>query len=350
MQKTMRVLTFILAALCAAGAVAQTRIQEPNWRLAEAVEAASEVDLNANLAPLFSLARAGSSDELLSALLALEQREDWPEPARERVLQAFAQGLGEMPPGSVDHRVLNYLAAFEPRTLVPNPDYPLAGVPLYNVSASASGARAAWRRAGAARRAEILTSRGPEAWLDAWAGADAVERRGFVDSLERSSPGWLKAIGDAALQRSVEEHAAAPVAARAAILLDDREMLHGAMREVRGPELTEILRSAADALDAADRVALLESTLHDAPAESGALAMAILAPGLVHQAAVQDALFATLGDPGLGSSAALVLSRSGDESIRRRLSELAQTGQSVAARRAALAREAWQGDRPGNER
>ena len=345
----MRVLILILALLFTAGAGAQTRIEAPNWSLGEAVHAAAGVDVNAALAPLFDLARAGSSDELLAALLALEQREDWPEPARERVLQAFTQGLGDMPPGSVDQQVLDHLAAFEPRTLVPNPDYPLAGVPLYNVPAAAAGARSAWRRADAARQAEILTSQGTEAWLDAWVDADSIEKRGFVDNLERSSPGWLKAIGDAALHRSVEEHAAASVAARAGILLDDREMLQGALRDVRGPDLTEILRSAAGTLDAADRAALLESTLHHAPAESGALAVAMLAPGLVHQAAVQDALFAALGDPGLGSSAALVLSKSGDEAIHRRLSELAQTGQGVAARRAALAREAWQGDRPGNE-
>jgi hypothetical protein len=51
----------------------------------------------AELRPLFERARAGRDDELLQRLQRIAGNESWPQPARERILHAFALGLGDLP-------------------------------------------------------------------------------------------------------------------------------------------------------------------------------------------------------------------------------------------------------------
>ena len=46
-----------------------------------ALEAAGSIDTQTELKPLFQLAREGKDEQLLLALLAVEQRSDWPRSA-----------------------------------------------------------------------------------------------------------------------------------------------------------------------------------------------------------------------------------------------------------------------------
>jgi hypothetical protein len=120
-------------------AVPGPRWVEPNWTQQAALQAAGEVDLVTELGPLFERARAGRDADLRRQLEAVTANEKWPLPARERLLHAFALGLGDLPPGAAGPESLAYLLDYRPRTLVPHEDHASAGVPLFNVPAAAAG-------------------------------------------------------------------------------------------------------------------------------------------------------------------------------------------------------------------
>jgi hypothetical protein len=351
----------LLALLTALPLRAQDAMPAPNWARQDALQAAGAVDALAELKPLFERARAGRDDDLLELLQRVAGAEQWPQPARERILHAFALGLGDLPPGSVGPRVLDYLLAWQPRTRVPHPDNELVGVPLFDVGAAATGAVNAWaRQSGQEAARSLLAKHGEdpgaapgstqpstqastpasnwtENWVDAYRAAGPARRQGFADALDDASPVQLRALAAAALGALAEAPDLTPVAVRCAVRLTDAALLRQAIVAGRGPGLASALQWAGHTLGETERIELLQGLARDAAPTSAALAIAALAPGLLQYPEVANLLFELLGDPALGAAAALALSRSDSPEVRERLAGLASGGGDLAARRAALA-------------
>ena len=97
-----------------------------------------------------------------------------------------------------------------------------------------------------------------------------------------------------------------------------------------------MLRQLDQRLLPAEKQALLEFAINEAPAVNASLAIAAWWPGLRHVDTVRDLLVQKLADPELGSAAALALARDPDLQTIRVLQQTAK-GDSLAARRAQIA-------------
>lgn len=310
-------------------------IPGPNWARRDALQAAATIDALAELKPLFEHVRAGQDDELLQRLQRIAGNQQWPQPARERILHAFALSLGDLPPDSVGPDVLGYLLAWRPQTRVPHADNELVGVPLFDVADAAAGAVNAWERQ--AGRGSAKSSDWATHWTGAYLAAGPARRQGFVDALDAASPDQLRELAAAALDGLAQTPDLTLVAARCSILLADSALLRQILASGHGPGLAAALQWADAALPESERIDLLQRLLHEAPPESAALAIAALAPGLLQHPEVADRLFALLADPALGAAAALTLSRSDSPAVQGRLAGLAAAGDDLTARRAAIA-------------
>jgi hypothetical protein len=253
----------------------------PNWQRAEALLAGEQPGSREILSSLYGLARAGQGDALLREIIAIENAAALPEPARDRILFELATALGDFDPFLSGRQALDYLRERPPLARVPHEENPGLGVPLYNVRAAAAGSLAAWAR--------------------------------------------------------LESPTHAGAAARAAEPLRDSESFLGFISAASGPEIAGHIRWAVEVFDPSELESIVLAVPRMADTATASLLIAELSPRLVFHPAVTDLMFDLLDHPGLGSSAALALARSGDESVLRRLSDVAATGNGIAARRAALA-------------
>ncbi|RPH98168.1 MAG: hypothetical protein EHM68_05580 [Lysobacterales bacterium] len=353
-----RIITFclLLALATALPLQAQDTLPGPNWARRDALQAAAAVDVLAELKPLFEHVRAGRDDALLQALQRIAGAEQWPPPARERILHAFALGLGDLPTGSVGPGILDFLLAYRPQTRVAHPDTDLVGVPLFDIATATTGVVNAWeRQAGRDSARGLLPPRGADpGWASQWTGAylaaGPARRQGFADALDTASPEQVRELAAAAVDKLTRTPDMTLVAARCAMLLADSALLREVLATGRGPGLAAALQWADAALPESERIDLLQRLSHDAPPASAALAIAALAPGLLQHPEVADWLFALLADPALGAAAALTLSHSDAPAVQGRLADLAAAGDALSARRAAVAIEAARRTNAGGER
>lgn len=329
-------LIFLLVMLNATIALADNALPEPNWTAESAHRAAQRVVVHEALQPLFELARSGQKDELLERLRLIATQGDLPLPAREKILFQFAVGLGDLPVDSVSPTVLGFLLDYDSRTLLPHEDHQQYGVPLYNVRAAAAGAIRSWERRAAATEATKQLSQGTQAWLQAYLSGSETQRRGFEDALAALSPDQLRRLAGNAVSLLPGNPEITPIVAECAALLADADLFSELIQNGEGPSLANALRNAS-VLDLDEQLTLLSQAVLEAPATNAALAMARLAPELLHQRDAEDLLFALLGNADLGAAAALILSRSENPVILARLAETAKQTAGLSSTRARLA-------------
>jgi len=331
-------LTALLLSLAAWPLCAQTDFPQPNWSRPMAFEAAGTVDSQSALKTLFRLAREGKDEPLLQALASISQREDWPLPAREHVIHAFASGLGDLPPRRDITATLDYLLGYESLTLVPHEEHATAGVPLFNIRAATVGSLGEWERRSAEEVSLNRLQQGSEAWLDGWADAGKARRKGYIDSLQFATSGQLSELGAAAISRVPNNPPVAEIAARAGLLLADLQLFSHAVSAGSGAWIAPAFRQASKIFGDNENLLLLQYSMELAPEGTAALAMAELAPARLDQHDVAELMFRSLDHPKLGSAAALVLSRSSEPWVRARLERVAagEDGK-LASQRAGLA-------------
>jgi hypothetical protein len=308
---------------------------EPNWSREAAFAALSRSDSRPALAELFRLARQGDNSGLVAAIARIRANHEVNDPARDRLMHTFAAGLGDLPPGSVSQAVWDRLLSYRPATWVPDEHHPAVGVPLYNVRAAAAGSLNEWKRMSAWSEGERLLNGTDGAWITAWENADPARRRGLVDGLQGASPDRLSQLGRAALEGANDSPGLSAVAARAALLARDPDLFRRAVSH-GGPGLSAALRDAAGIFDAAATADILRHVMTTAAPETGALAMAQLAPPLLEEPEVAALMMESLAHRDLGSSAALVLAGSEDPVIHAELARLAKDGKALEKQRAAL--------------
>lgn len=315
----------------------QAAFPEPNWNRAMAVESVASVDTGKVLKTLYQSARSGASEQLLDKLLAVERNAAWPVPAREYIIWSFTLGLADLDVNTVSPEVLDYLSAYQPRTLVAHDDRDSVGVPLFNIRAAAMGVRHSWARRHGASKAELLLRNDPALWINTYIEADPAARRGFTDALDFASDEQLRDLARSAIERLADHPGLTAIAGKSALFLEDRKLLQLTLTLGSGPDLHHILRAVSWSLDAQDRKQLLLQTIHLGPDHTAGLAIAQLAPALLDDPEVRETMFGMLDHRNLGTSAALVLSSSPDPEIRRRLNTLAGGKLGLTSKRASLA-------------
>ncbi len=318
----------------------QAAFPEPNWGRALAVETAHSIDTDSVLKTLYQSARAGDNRQVLDALIAVEQNNDWPVPAREYIIWSFAIGLSDMDVNTVSPEVLEYLSAYQPQTLVAHDDRDNVGVPLFNISAAATGVRNAWARRQGGDKAEILLRNDPSLWINAYLGAGPAARRGFTDALDFASDEQLESLARSAIERLDGRPSLTAVAGKSALMLGDRSLLQQTLALGGGPDLHHVLKAASMNLKAEENRTLLVQVIRQGPEKVAGLAIAQLAPALLDDPAVRELMFKMLDSRKLGSSAALVLGSSTIPEIRDRLNKMAGSKEGLASQRASLAIDA----------
>jgi len=326
------ILTGMVSLLVSLPAAAADRIEAPNWDRDLALQTAVLNIDEAQLDGWFTMLRTGEGARLLGALKAFGDASILAAPARDRQLFLFTTGLAGFPAASVPSKLVEFLEACAPLTLVPHDENVSRGVPLFNIPAAAQGVEHGMQRQiGKLRSAELLRS-APEAWIAAYLSATAPARAGFLDALDNATPRQTSLLGMAALQALGEWPELFRPAARSALATADQAAIEKLIMVGANESLSSLLRSASARLPGEIQAQILLTAIQYAPAENAALAIGILAPGLDVVPEVTESLFDLLEDHALGSAAALALSRHLDPAVRERLRTLAADGSMVAGR------------------
>lgn len=337
MKRFSIILHTAVAAVAVTTAVHGSSLPGPTWKESEAVVAIESVDTARELRTLHELARMSDSDALLQRLAETGERSEWPAPAREFVLFSFARSLSDLPPGAVDARVLDLLAATRPEVRLAHPDDDRLGIPMFNIPAATAGARTEWRRQRASRQASERLARGADDWIDGFLAAGRAEREGFLDRLESADRRQVEDLAVVIDSRLENEYALAAAGAWAGILLHDADLYAHALSGRPPPGLAELARRATAAFDAALALRALSRLAAAAPDATTAVMVAEWAPTLLRSDEGTERLFELLDDDGLGLAAALAIARHGDSSARSRLATIASGEQVTPARHAAIA-------------
>jgi hypothetical protein len=332
-----RPLTILICLIPSLNLNGQSIMPEPNWDRSLALQTIRQTDARATLKPLYQLARSGRNEELLDSLSAIGQDSGLPTPTRDYLLFSFTLGLGDLDVNAVGPEVLDFLSAYEVRTLVAHEEHPRMAVPLFNITAAAEGVRNHWERQQASAVAENLFSEPANRWITSYLAASPAARRGFVDALEFATSAQLRELGWSALPLLDNRPELTLVAAHAGMDSGDFELLRRSISLGDGPDMSRILQAASRKLSDEESSRLLDHSLRMGSDTKAALAIAHLAPARLDDAAVREVLFNTLADQNLGAAAALVLGASGDPEIQARLSEIASKKDGLARQRAVLA-------------
>jgi hypothetical protein len=297
---------------------------------------------------LLNLTVAGADLALLDALEQLRLREDWPAPAKDAAVYGYLAQLRDLPPGSVDVAVMDYLKAYPVNTLVANQDHGQGLEPLFQVRAAAAGLEHSWQRQEAILEGRMLLHLNPASLADAYMlESSAPVRSGYRAALAQASTAQVEALLNSTLPLLASDAALTPLLAEAAQKNGDVDALLLVLQDGSGAAIAPMLRALRDNMGADQQRKLLLAVLPQDKREKGkhrpdqhqnaALALAELAPGLVGDARIDKALLGLLDHADLGAAAALALARSPNPNTMDALSELAAGDQQAMAARARMA-------------
>jgi len=273
----------------------------------------------------------------LRVLQALENRSDWPLPAREAAIYKYTRSLASGSRNMVDPAIVQHLGTYQAQVLVPSEDHANAVVPLFNIRGAAQGVENGWIRTESSAEAHILLKTEPSLLPDRYLqSANPSQRAGYVDALHRADRASVQAVQLAALEQLPTTPELTPLIAKTLSITASSYAMRRLLVDGSGPGLALALNSVGKQTSPDESAALLKYAIRQAPAGNAALAIAAWWPSLRHDAASRQLLIDTLDDPALGSSAALALAKSPDVLTIREL-QLIANGKSTAAKRAQLA-------------
>jgi hypothetical protein len=310
----------------------------PNWQIDEAKVAAKSALTSQSSAQLNEVLQH-QPDALVQAFETLAARSDLSWPIREAALMEFLNALASMQREQIPQDALAYLTRWQSKTRVPHEEMATLGAPLYDIAARAQGLQNLWRREAAMEAATAALKRGPVEFLTDWAlQSEAATRAGFLDALDHSDRPTQSAVL-AATDGTLHTHPDyAEVAARSALALRDLDAMRKLIVQGAGADTQALLRTCAAQLNADELHALLLRLRRDATDADVALAIGLWSSKLAGNAQAEALLLDLLGDPTLGSSAALALAQGSSSATRAELQSLAAAPDtSVRAARARLA-------------
>lgn len=328
----------ILFSFLTLGVTTAKALPEANWDRESALAVARSHDLAPTRLSLLSLTVSGSTVDVLDLLQDISARPEVPGPARDYLVYAFAQDLRGLPASAVAHEVITWLKAYQPNTLIPHEDHPRAAVPLFNVRAAAAGVEHGWLRQDAMLEGMALLKLNPRALVDVYLiETHTAARLGYMATLDQASPEQLAMLSKFATRRLAARPELTPLAGRSALLAGDLAAMEHVVVHGDGPALTHLMREAAQQLESADGMRLMEAAIRHSGPINASLAIAELGPMVSREPAAQALLLDQLGSPELGGAAAIALARVPSPQIRQALADIRTSGDELSAARARMA-------------
>ncbi len=310
----------------------------PNWEAGPALARSKSIAAQSLALELDRLLRDDPA-ALSARLRALDEADalSWPE--REAALLKFTRSLHALRADQVPDETMGLLTHWISRTLVAHEESPSFATPLFNIAAEAQGLQNRWRREAAARTAARALATGAERFLDGWPSADdAVGQAGWIDALRAAPASQRKALLVQGLQRMSNAPQLVLPTTEAAISLRDHAAMTRLVQATDSVSLHFLLTALAGQLTARELDSLLAELITNVAVDRAALAIAIFAPALIDELPFERRMLSLLGDPALGSSAALVLSRRPTPRLKAELEALAASAPtSLLSGRARLA-------------
>ena len=307
------------------------------WDRSSAMAAVRSHNIDIAVNEIGNVSSLNDAAATLSNLKNIENRGDWPLPAREAVVYQFTRSLAELPRAAVARDVMEYLRNFEALTLVPHEDHGDAFVPLFNIRGAAAGVENGWQRAEFANEAATLLATRPAVLVESYNhSGNHNQRSGYLDALRYADMVDVIAVQDIVLHKLGAEPKLTALLGVTAELTADTDAIQQLLINGRGAGLSSTLMQLDKQLQLSETAALLAYAVQQAPAGNATLAMAAWWPRLRHEPATRDLLVDLLADPGLGASAALALAQNPDIQTIKILQDTA-SGDSAAARRAQMA-------------
>jgi hypothetical protein len=334
-KKHIALATLFFCSTFTATVSAQGHLSE--WDRDSALAAIHAVDIDTEVYALTDIAALADARFTLEQLNRVENRADWPLPAREAVIYRFARSLARLPGDAVAPEVMQHLKDYEARTLVPHEDHPNAFMPLFNIRAAAAGVENGWARQEFAFRAQTLLASNPGGLVEDYQNAnDPNQRRAVIDVLGTAGLDDLRAVQQVALERLAGSAELSPLVAAAAAGTLDVTAIEQLLIEGGSAGLSVALTDIGNRLPPSEINELLAFAIDRAPPGNAGLAIAAWAPRAQHDAGTRELLLETLAHPALGASAALALAQQPDIHTIRMLQAVA-AGDSSAAKRAQMA-------------
>ena len=302
-----------------------------------AMAAVKEVNTEQAAREIGDISTLADGQATLRNLKNIENRGDWPLPAREAAIYRFTRSLTEHPRDAVAPEIMQHLHAYQAQTLVPHEDHGDAFVPLFNIRGAAASVENGWQRREFATEAGVLLNTDPAALVAKYKNAtNPNARSGYMDALQQADMEKIHNVQSAALRQLEATPELTPLLGVTAAVSMDIDAIRQLLINGRGPSLSSALRTTGTQLQVSELRTLLVYALERAPTANAALAIAQWWPHLKHDPLIRDLLLAKLAEPGLGASAAMALAQSPDIQTIRDLQTVAG-GDSVAAHRAQLA-------------
>jgi len=314
----------------------ESNFKRPNWDRVLALQTAAMGDSGAQREEWFKKLREGDYEALLQSIKQFSAAGQPAAPVREQQLFLFTIALADFPAEQVPARLLEFLANYSPQTLVAHEESANNAVALFNIPAAARGVQYALARQQGEARAVAMLAAPADRWIGQFLAASLAARAGFLDALDFASGAELAGLDRKAQGLLSDLPDLTTIAARTALTAADVSSMSHVLESGSGPAVTAMLRAVAGTIPASDRAELLLASIGSAPPQNAALAIALLSPGLQAVPQVISTLFDLLGDPQLGSAAALALARFDEAGIRSQLLLLSGS-QGLAATRARMA-------------
>jgi hypothetical protein len=251
------------------------------WERDEAWRSSTSVNTKIQHDQLRQLLKAGDHEGTLRLIRAIEQQNDWPAPARERLIFEYVSELRQEPPRSVSNEVIDYLRGFRPTVFVPHEDHPRASVAMFNISTATAGIVNGWSRQEAAYQGAAFLAAGAQGLVQAFATEESLPRRqGLLDALSTATPAQLNAVARHAVKGLDQSPRLLALAGNAALLNRDFETLEQMAEAGRGVDMPALFRDSAQMFDTEQNSRLLKAALQNPSPTIAALAIAHLTPSL----------------------------------------------------------------------
>lgn len=337
MNKRTEILTLFFCGILSTIVVADGGAGFGKWDRTGAIAAARSVDIDEAVYFLGDISSLADGPLMVERLVKVENRTDWPLPAREAVIYGFTQSLAKLPADAVSADIIEHLKNYQALTLVPHEDHSNALVPLFNIRAAATGVENGWQSVAFAFEAQSLLESDPKTLVSNFDKAtNIIQRRATLEVLGTARQADAIIVQNEALERLSESPAMTQLIATAATVTHDLSAIKRLLIDGRGVGLAQAFTAMGETLSLDDISQLLIFAINRAPAGNATIAMATWAPVVQHQPGIRDLLIDSLADADLGASAALALARQPDIQTIKILQDTAN-GDSIAAKRAQMA-------------
>ncbi len=337
LRRPAQTLSVLLVIFCFAShvqAVEQTPIKQ--WQRSSAMAAVHSVDIDIAVREIGDISSLADGAGTLIKLAEIENRSDWPLPAREAAIYQFTRTLSNLPRDAVAIEVMQHLHNFEAQVLVPHEDHAAAFVPMFNIRGAAAGVENSWQRSEWASRGAALIETNPTAFVSGFiTSANHNQRSGLIDALQQAEFADVELVQSIALKQFEAAPQLTAMIATTASITSDGFAIRQLLINGRGAGLSSALVQLDKQLPAAETADLLEFAIEQAPVGNAALPIAAWWPRLRHESATRELLVNTLANPLLGADAALALAQNPDIQTVKILQDTAK-GDSSAARRAQM--------------